>query len=230
VRDLEELRDATTTVLNGCAELAQSCRDYRSALDDLRGELEGILKALAEELALTAAIGIAGSFVTFGAGAVAATAKAAHSIAKFARLIAAAVAAWKISKNIATGVKKVVNLSALRQKLQRLGSIGRKDKPDEAPPRPNVRIPDTAPKSITGYTKHGEDQIAGRDGGLGVRRESLTDAFDNPLSDVERLVDDTGRVSYKYIGEDATVVVNEQGRVITGWANNSKGIPGGTGG
>ena len=30
------------------------------------------------------------------------------------------------------------------------------------PTAPNVKIPETAPKSITGYTKHAEDRIAGR--------------------------------------------------------------------
>ena len=75
-----------------------------------------------------------------------------------------------------------------------------------------------------------EDQIAGRDGGIGVRREALENAFENPTRDVERLVDGQDRVSYRYIGEDASVVVNEQGKVITGWANGSRGTPGGSGG
>src|SRR4029453_15594026 len=97
-------------------------------------------------------------------------------------------------------------------------------------PAPNVQIPEDAPKSITGYTKHAEDQIAGRDGGVGVRRDALEDAFNHPVRDVERLVDNQGRVSFKYTGENATVVVNEQGKVITGWANNRSGTPGGTGG
>ncbi|WP_193044302.1 hypothetical protein [Mycolicibacterium baixiangningiae] len=73
-------------------------------------------------------------------------------------------------------------------------------------------------------------QIAGRDGGIGVRREALEDAFSNPVRDVERLVDNQGRVSYRYTGDDATVVVNEQGKVITGWANNSAGTGGAGGG
>jgi hypothetical protein len=97
-------------------------------------------------------------------------------------------------------------------------------------PAPNVQIPEDAPKSITGYTKHAEDQIAGRDGGVGVRRGALEDAFNHPIRDVERLVDSQGRVSFKYTGENATVVVNEQGKVITGWANNRSGTPGGPGG
>ena len=158
------------------------------------------------------------------------TAKAAPSITKFARIIAEAVGAWKISKNIAKGMKRAHDIAGLRQKLQRLKNLGRKGKPEEPPPpTPGVKIPDTAPKSLSRYTKHAEDQIAGRDGGIGVRREALDDAFQHPTRDVERLVDDKGRVSYRYTGEDATVVVNDQGKVITGWANNSNGT-GGAGG
>jgi hypothetical protein len=230
VSDLDELRQATSAVLDGCAELAQSCRDYKAALDDLRSTLERILEDLAVELAATVAIGVAASFVSFGAGAVAATAKAAHSVTKFARIIAEAVGAWKISKNIGKGVKSAHDIAGVRTKLQRIKNLGRKNKPEEKPPAPTVRIPDTAPKTINGYTKHAEDQIAGRDGGIGVNRHALEDAFNNPVRDVERLVDDHGRVSYKYIGEDATVVVNEQGRVITGWGKNTRGTAGGAGG
>lgn len=134
VRDLEELRDATTSVLEGCAELARSCRDYRSALDDLRTQLGSILEDLAVELAATAAIGIAASFVSFGAGAVAATAKAAQSITKFARIVAEAVGAWKISKNISKGVHGAQDIVGLRQKLQRIKNLGRRRKPEEKPP------------------------------------------------------------------------------------------------
>jgi hypothetical protein len=137
VRDLEELRDAMTSVTDGCAELSQSCKDYKSALDDLRKQLEGILEDLAIELAVTAAIGIAASFVSFGAGAVAGTAKAAQSITKFARIISEAVGAWKISKNIASGVKTARDIAGLRAKLQRIINMGRKGKPKGPPPPPS---------------------------------------------------------------------------------------------
>jgi hypothetical protein len=137
VRDLEELRDAMTSVTDGCAELSQSCKDYKSALDDLRKQLEGILEDLAIELAVTAAIGIAASFVSFGAGAVAGTAKAAQSITKFARIISEAVGAWKISTNIASGVKTARDIAGLRAKLQRIINMGRKGKPKGPPPPPS---------------------------------------------------------------------------------------------
>ena len=136
VGDLEELQQATTSVLNGCAELAQSCADYKTALDDLRTSLEGILEDLAVELATTAAVGVAASFVSFGAGAVAATAKAAHSVTKYARIIAEAVSAWKISKNISKGVKSAHDIAGVRHRLQRIKNLGRKNKPEEKPPPP----------------------------------------------------------------------------------------------
>ncbi|QZT57907.1 hypothetical protein [Mycolicibacterium austroafricanum] len=145
VRDLEELQKATSAVLDGCAELAQSCRDYKAALDDLRSTLEGILEDLAVELAATAAIGIAASFVSFGAGAVAATAKAAHSVTKFARIIAEAVGAWKISKNIGKGVKSAHDIAGVRTKLQRIKNLGRKNKPEEKPPAPTPPPPPGVP-------------------------------------------------------------------------------------
>jgi hypothetical protein len=228
-KDLGELREAAKEILAACSELSQSCKDYRAALDDLRNQLKGILNDLAVELAATAAIGIAASFVTFGVGAVAATAKTAHTITKFAGIIRTAIAGWKISKNISSGVKKAQDVAGARQRLQRIKNLGRKGKDPERPTRPRVSKPADAPENITGYTKHAEDQIAGRDGGIGVRRDALEDAFANPVKDVERLVDAQGRVSFRYTGENATVVVNSEGKVITGWANNSTGT-GGAGG
>lgn len=140
-KDLGELRDATQAILDGCAELAQSCNDYRAALDELRETLEGILKDLAIELGATAAIGIAASFITFGVGAVAATAKTAHTITKFAKIITTAVSAWKVSKNIAKGVKKARDIAAIRQRLQRLKNLGRRKKGEEPKPPPPRKFP-----------------------------------------------------------------------------------------
>ncbi len=82
-------------------------------------------------------------------------------------------------------------------------------------------MPDGAPKTFSGYTRHAEEQIVGRDGGLGVRREALENAFQHPVHGVDRVVDAHGRLSYRYHGDDATVVMNSKGEVITGWAKNS---------
>lgn len=51
--DLRELRDAASAILGGCGELAQSCRDYHGALDELRNELSDILEELTIDLAAT---------------------------------------------------------------------------------------------------------------------------------------------------------------------------------
>lgn len=201
VRDLEELQSATSSVLDACAELAQSCRDYRSALDDLRSQLEGILEDLAVELAITAAVGVAASFVSFGAGAVAATAKAAHSVTRFARIIADAVAAWKISKNISTGVKRAHDIAGLRTKLQRIKNLGRKNKPEEKPPIPRKLDPEfeynTRPERLDHVfaDKHKLDGVVQRAGG---REEAMSEILDGLKGNVpdqgvfETVVDASG--------------------------------------
>jgi hypothetical protein len=133
-KDLGELRDAANAILAACGELAQSCRDYRS-------QLEGILNDLAVELAVTALIGIAASFVSFGVGAVAATAKTAHTITKFAGMIRTAVSGWKISKSISNGVKKAADVAAVRQRLQRIKNLGRRGKGEEPKPPVSTKFP-----------------------------------------------------------------------------------------
>ncbi|WP_206428678.1 WXG100-like domain-containing protein [Mycolicibacterium stellerae] len=118
--DLRELRDATSAILAGCSELAQSCRDYKAALDDLRQQLGDILTDLAVELAATAVISIFAACVSFGVGAAAGTAKAAHTITKFAGTIRSAISAWKISKHISQGVKRAHDIAGVRKRLERI--------------------------------------------------------------------------------------------------------------
>ena len=206
VGDLEELQQATTSVLNGCAELAQSCADYKTALDDLRTSLEGILEDLAVELATTAAVGVAASFVSFGAGAVAATAKAAHSVTKYARIIAEAVSAWKISKNISKGVKSAHDIVGVRHRLQRIKNLGRKNKPEEKPPPPRGTDPqlqyNTRPERMDHVfaEKHKLDGVVQRSGG----REEAIKAMLNELNGnvpAQGTFEKVIRVS----GEDVTV-------------------------
>jgi hypothetical protein len=76
------------------------------------------------------------------------------------------------------------------------------------------------PGEITGLTRHAEERAVGRDGGTGVSDEAMADAVANPT---EAPVYDAGRFTYRYKGVDATVVLNEQGRVVTTWAESSRG-------
>jgi hypothetical protein len=135
-KDLRELRDATSSILAACRELSQSCKDYKAALEDLRTQLEDILTDLAVELAATAVISIFAACVSFGLGAAAGTAKAAHTVTKFATTIRSAVGAWKISKRISEGVQKAHDIAGIRKRLERIKNLGRKAKPEE--PKPPV--------------------------------------------------------------------------------------------
>lgn len=53
----------------------------------MRTDISNILEDLAVELAATAVIAIAAAFITFGAGAAVSTAKAAHTLSKFAKIV-----------------------------------------------------------------------------------------------------------------------------------------------
>lgn len=182
-RDLRELRDATSAILAGCSELAQSCKEYRSALDDLRKQLEDILTDLAIELAAMAVISVFAACVSFGVGAAAGTAKAAHTISKFATTIRSAVGAWKVSTRIGEGVKKAHDIAGIRKRLERIKSLGRKSKPEEpAPPVPrtdpgfdfNIR-----PERLdhTFAPKHNLDGVVARAGGREQAMRQILDGL-----------------------------------------------------
>ena len=76
------------------------------------------------------------------------------------------------------------------------------------------------PGQISGYTRHGINQAISRDG-VGVSPRAILDAFKNPLS-IE------GQAGGRFVlsGQEATVVVNSQGQVITTWANVASGVRG----
>ena len=69
------------------------------------------------------------------------------------------------------------------------------------------------------FTKHGLAQVLGRDGGRGVSNAALLDAVKNPSKVIQQA---GGKV--KYVGKNATVILNELKKVITAWATNSNGV------
>ncbi len=71
---------------------------------------------------------------------------------------------------------------------------------------------------IKGFNKHGLSRALGRDTGLGVINEAILNAVNNPSKIVKQ---DDGKI--KYIGENATVILNKYGEVITTWARNKAG-------
>lgn len=180
-KDIGELRDAAQAVLDGCAELAQSCKGYKSHLDELREQLQGLLRELEIELAVTAAIAVAASFVSFGVGAVAGTAKAAHSITEFAKLIKDAIGAWKLSKKISDGVKKVHDIAGVRKKIERLKNLAKREKKQEPPPnapRPNPELEyNTRPERLD-HTFADKHKLDGVVNAAGSREQAMNDMLD----------------------------------------------------
>jgi hypothetical protein len=81
----------------------------------------------------------------------------------------------------------------------------------------------TAPTNISNWSDHILDQIAGRDGGLGVSQNAIEDAFNSPNA-IEYSLSRYGP-TFRFTGSNATIVVNPQGNVVTGWAINSGGLP-----
>jgi len=71
---------------------------------------------------------------------------------------------------------------------------------------------------LTGYTKHGINSAISHDG-VGVSPKAILDAIKNPGSMVKQA---DGAV--KYVGKDATVILNQDGKVITTWANSATGV------
>jgi hypothetical protein len=73
---------------------------------------------------------------------------------------------------------------------------------------------------ITGYTNHGLKQAIGRDGGRGVHLEGILDAVRNPTKVIEQAGGTT-----KYVGKDATVILNGEGKVVTTWGRPRNPVP-----
>jgi RHS repeat-associated protein len=72
---------------------------------------------------------------------------------------------------------------------------------------------------ITGYTEHGLAQAMGREG-VGVAPKAILDAVRDPL----KVVPQEGRGTTMFVGRDATVILNKEGKVVTTWANGAAGV------
>lgn len=217
VHDLHQLRDATSAVVESCAELAESCREYKSALDDLRTQIKGLLNELALEIAVTVTVTIAASFVSFGGAAVAGTAKAAQSVSNYAKAITEAIGLWKIAKNVSKGVKRVLDIPAVRQVLQRIKNLGRKGKPDEKPPTPKSDPAfeyNSRPERLdhTFAEKHKLDGVVERAGGREQAMRQMLDGLRGRVPDhgtFETVINVTGEnVTVRGFVDDGVIKIS----------------------
>jgi RHS repeat-associated protein len=73
------------------------------------------------------------------------------------------------------------------------------------------------PNAITGYSRHALNQAISRDG-AGVSTRAIRDAFRNPL----QIVGEQGG-KFHFVGQNATIIVNAEGKIVTLWAESSAG-------
>ncbi|MGW0058110.1 ADP-ribosyltransferase [Nocardia nova] len=126
--DLGQLKTAATDVASVFTALGGACAEHCDALvklrEDLKTQLEELGKELLKELAITAAIGVVTSFVTFGVGAAIAGGKVAEIAARFAAPIRGIIDAWKAAHKLEKGVKIEQDLAKSSKELQALSKLG----------------------------------------------------------------------------------------------------------
>ncbi|WP_067664717.1 hypothetical protein [Nocardia miyunensis] len=121
VEDLQAMKLSANTIVEGCSDIAQSCHTHHDDLNDLREklkkQLEDLAKDLIEQEAITLAIGVAASFLTFGAGAVVAAARTAQLVEKFAKPIREMVTVWRDARKAKKAIKAEQKLAAEQKKM-----------------------------------------------------------------------------------------------------------------
>jgi hypothetical protein len=121
VEDLQGMKLSANTIVEGCADIAQSCHTHHDDLNDLREklkkQLEDLAKDLIEQEAITLAIGVAASFLTFGAGAVIAAARTAQLVEKFATPIREMVTVWRDARKAKKALQAEQKLADEQKKM-----------------------------------------------------------------------------------------------------------------
>ena len=75
------------------------------------------------------------------------------------------------------------------------------------------------PSKITGFTRHGLNQVISRNG-HGVSNKAILDTINNSTSIIRQ---GFFRQSFKFVGKDSVVILNKYGKLITSWARRSIG-------
>lgn len=66
--------------------------------------------------------------------------------------------------------------------------------------------------ALTGFTRHGLNQVISR-GGFGVSNQAILSTLRNPTTAYSNIANQTTR----YVGPTATVVLNQGGKLVTAW-------------
>lgn len=199
----EEVGDAGAAVINGVASFGNAATNNPGAvLAGLGGVTLTAVSATGELAGVT--------LDATGVGAVAGVPLNVASTAGMATGIGITTAAMAEISSDAAGADHVEVVEPSNEALDEVAAT------EEASPA-------EAPKEITGFTEHGEQQALTRDGGRGVNEAALYDAVENPVEPPAEQSGPKGP-TYRYEGQDATVVLNGAGKVVTTWANTSEGL------
>lgn len=68
--------------------------------------------------------------------------------------------------------------------------------------------------AITGFTRHGLNQVISRNG-VGVSNKAIINTMNNPTKVYSQISNQTTR----YVGPQSTVVLNQNGRIVTTWGS-----------
>lgn len=125
--DIRALKAATETTIAAFKELAASTRDHHDGQVELRAKMIDLLKELGEELlkelAISAAIAVASSVITFGIGAAVASARVVAIAAKVGRPIRILIEGFKNGRNIGKGVKVEENIAKHQTEIRRIEEL-----------------------------------------------------------------------------------------------------------
>lgn len=164
VEDLQSMQTSANTLLAGCGDIATSCHSHHDDLstlrDQLKKQLEDLAKDFLEQEAITLTIGVAASFLTFGAGAVIAAGRTAELVDKFAGPIREMVTVWIKARKAKKEANAAETLASQAKKTATCWDGSRKpnQKRRKTPRRrrktPRTKSPTTANLSPTTIYKH----------------------------------------------------------------------------
>ncbi|MEU4807677.1 ADP-ribosyltransferase [Nocardia fluminea] len=154
--DIRELKTAAEDIVTIFAEIAQSCRDQKIAIDDMRAKLTVLLEDLAKDIATEVAVTLVCSAVAgalsagFGAAAVAAlrAGKIVEKVMSYAGKIKDIIDGAKLIAKVKT--KKAI--SDIRAKLQRIIDLVKRRGDDAASKAKNPSLTQKDIDAIRGYT------------------------------------------------------------------------------
>ncbi|WP_063047918.1 ADP-ribosyltransferase [Nocardia pseudovaccinii] len=223
--DIRALKAAAEATIATFKELSASTRDHHDGLVELRAKMVELLKQLGEELlkelAISAAIAVASSVVTFGIGAAVASARVVAIAAKIGRPIRILIEAFKTDRNIAKGVHVEQEIAKHQTEIRRIEEL--KAEPKKPIELPKNEHPEGVPKldldrvdkdAITSYTGSSGDINGALRSGKPLTPEQQAQV-DQLNASLDKLPNYEGTVTRRTDMSAADLAKYQEGRTVT---------------